>query len=47
VSEAAHYFEAFLVHPASGGEAIAGKLFVDRRRLSFQSETIEWKIPLE
>ena len=40
-------FDAFMVHPDFGGEVIAGKLFVDRWRVLFRSETIEREIPLD
>jgi len=47
VAETNQCFDAFIVHPDFGGEAIAGKLFVDRWRASFQSEGILHEIPLE
>ena len=40
-------YDAFIVHPDCGAQAIAGKLFVDGWRALFQSETIECDIPLE
>lgn len=40
-------FKAFMVQPEVGTEAMPGRIFVDRRRLLFQSEGLECEIPLE
>jgi len=40
-------FDAFIVHPDFGSDAIAGKLFVDRWRARFRAEGVECEIPLE
>jgi Zn-dependent protease with chaperone function len=47
MNEASQNFKAFMVHPDWGSEAIVGRLFVDRWRVRFQSEALEFEIPLE
>ncbi len=47
MTEASQYFEAFIVYPDAGSEAVAGRLSVDRRQLLFQTEGLDCKIPLE
>ncbi|HLP77366.1 MAG TPA: M48 family metalloprotease, partial [Candidatus Paceibacterota bacterium] len=47
MNENAQGFRASLFHPDFGNEAVEGRIFIDRQRLRFESESVTQEIPAD